>query len=306
MQIGPHISREAVPDPMNPRLWWSLANKANHTAFQTHVFNPGSLSLPENVVKRACKHDHSDIPKGGEWYFHASYFACAAPNERTAEGTATYLRNALEIAKSFGVKGIVIHTGATAGVRPVAYGVRLFEFLEKFKLFETLQSSGVELAIELGANKSELNREPGFLAVMVEAIPALGWCLDTAHCYAAGVSWERVIEVCNKLPPLVCHCNFPGSSFGSGHDVHGWRSAPQTLKVGKQVTMRSHKETQEAMEGYDNLLRLLIGKGVPLIIEGSGFLTSGFQTELDLLKELFDERPRAPAVSGREAEGVHP
>jgi endonuclease IV len=285
--IGPHYQRLTTPQQQR-----ELAVSRNWTAMQTHVWNPQSLTIPDSAVNDACQYSLGEILRDVRhafWSYHAAYVACASPNEKAAEGTARYLLKTIEIAYHHGVEVIVMHTGATSGVSPTVVRDKILHFFDRFHITEVLAELDglVKVAVELGANKSEFNMNPHYVVRLTDLNPHLGWCLDTAHAWAAGITREELAYVFETHPPLVCHANFPGSPWSSGRDVHGWRCDPQALKNGSKIVRRNYEEEDRVVSWYDTIIKLLVQRSVPLIMEGSGFSLPPGANEIETMRQRF-------------------
>jgi hypothetical protein len=236
-----------------------------------------SLSPPWDLAQ-----EWGQQPRDPEWFWHAAYVASANPSRSNAAQNSDYLAFLLEHADKYGIAAIVLHTGATADREIEEVLDTMFEFLNDYSILDLLSTTKTKIAVELGANVSEFNCAPGVFAEACRDQPDLGWCLDLAHCNAAGVPWEELREVIKQYPPLVSHVNFPGSAFGSGKDIHGWRSAPKVTKYGPRTKL----EETVTVSQYDETLHLLALKSVPLIWEGSGLEGSNAQDEFQFISGL--------------------
>jgi hypothetical protein len=260
MLIGPHCNPST-----SPRM---DALQAKWTVFQSNYCTTQSLATPKSLPR-----EDIDYPI---WFWHASYMASTNPNWAIRTGVGAYLREMLDDAIAMNIKGCVIHAGAMVD-RPINHILDGTErFLAEFGLNRDL------IAIELPAWRTTLGRDP---TPFVERFP---WCLDLAHTFAAGCPWDLLHRVVESYPPRVCHINFPGSPFGSGKDVHGWRCNPALHMVSKTMMLRPAHVITDIVTQYDSLIRLLIAKQIPMIVEGSSFPIADKVSEVNFIRSLFE------------------
>jgi sugar phosphate isomerase/epimerase len=169
----------------------------------------------------------------------------------------------------------------------VNYGI-----LDAIRNLNAKDERKVKLLIENTAAKYSFNEDLNNLIQAIEPFPELGWCLDTAHSNAAGVSFDQLRQVLKRKPPELCHANYPGSPFGCGRDRHGWRSWNIVLEG--EATEPNSGMTPAMTEEWDNLIRQLHKLNVPLILEGGSFDDGNMKRELDLLQLIL--KTESPAA----------
>lgn len=270
--IGPHCEKMSKHRRYMESMGYELS--------QTHFGNPQSFDIPAEM--------HAHYGELGEqrWIWHAAFISSANPAEKSRDGCAVYLREVIKFAEKFRISDIVVHTGAVSGIPVDKVLEGMHRFLSGCGIYEGLDGCGVKLAIELGASTCGLNLNPSVFAERFKEHPDVGWCLDLAHAYAAGCTWKELWNAIRIQPPLVCHCNFPGSPFGSSRDIHGWRSVPHLEKQGKMYSTRMGRTVDHLTEHFDITIKMLHEAGVPLIVEGSGFLGCSTQFEMATINAI--------------------
>jgi len=266
LAYGPHISLAGNADP------FEAAAVNGYTAVQTHWGNPRSLKA------KAAKKKHLRKKSDPVWVVHACYIAHAAMKPEIAQVTHAHFNTLLrEIAKA-GAQHYVVHVGGTKDRDPdeIAKGIRETQLAVKDTLEELAKAeTPVHFLVENVANKNAFNENLEKLANVTHE-PYWGWCLDLAHSNACGIDWAEVQRVVKVLPPKVAHINYPGSSFGSGLDRHGWRAAPGPTMTG------------EATAAWDKTICLLRDLGVTLISEGGSNQDSSLDAEVVVVKGILE------------------
>jgi hypothetical protein len=275
--IGPHCEKMAKQRRYMESMGYPVC--------QTHFGNPQSFDIPREM--------HAHYAEGGpeRWVWHAAFISSANPGEKSRDGCAVYLREVIRLAAKFRISDIVVHTGTVSGV-PVE---RVLEGMERFLREEGIAAelgrAKTRLAVELGASTCGLNLNPQLFAERFRGDPNIGWCLDLAHSYAAGCTWKTLLEAIRIQPPFVCHANFPGSSFGSSRDIHGWRTLPHLEKQGRATAQRMERTIDHLTEHFDMTIRMLHSAGVPLIVEGSQFPGCSTQVEMGTIRDIVAVQP---------------
>lgn len=276
--IGMHVNKLDCPHKQRQE-----ARASGLPIFQTMIGSVQSFTIPHDI-HRPYKID-DQIPG---WIWHAPYVVTAKPNAKSEAINSDHLAALINNADKFKIRSIVVHSGATVGLDAEEVIDRIFTYLRDYYLIDLLESSKVNLAVEIGASCSEFNANPHLWAAASSIYKKVGWCLDLAHVWAAGVTWTKLAEAIAIRPPFVCHVNFPGSERASGQDIHGWRTSPDDVQRGKLMAKRTASERDKLTSDFDNILRLLRAENVPLIIEGSGFTSGSYQTELNVLRSILN------------------
>lgn len=265
--LGVHMSKCPTPE-----LQRKTAREAGYSCFQTHYGNPQSLVLADQI--NGIPVDQFKIDFDWErdpiWVIHAAYLAnCTPRDSRVGHLTAKYLKNLLLQAQKLGASYVVVHTGGTKDKAPELVGSQIRQFLISYGVvdyLEGLSKTGhqVCLAVENVAAAYPFNAALFHLMESVKGLSNVGWTLDLAHAWAAGIPFQEIkllVEGQVNLP-LVCHANFPGSKFSSGKDRHGWRYKGYQGQEGSDLD-----ETDIAL--WDVVIGCLYKNRVPLILEGS-------------------------------------
>jgi hypothetical protein len=274
--IGPHCEKMAKQRRYMESMGYPVC--------QTHFGNPQSFDIPREM------HAHYGETGLERWIWHAAFIASANPGERSYDGCAVYLTE------------VIKHTGTVSGVPVDKVLDGMDRFLRDEAIYFYLGRRDVRLAIELGASTCGLNLNPQLFAERFKENLSVGWCLDLAHSYAAGCTWKTLWEAIRIKPPFVCHANFPGSPFGSSRDIHGWRTLPYMEKQGKLSSTRMDRTVAHLVEHFDITIKMLHDLGVPLIVEGSGFVGCSTQVEMETIRNIVAAQPPGEII-GNEDEG---
>lgn len=273
MRLGAHTAK--LSDPNLQRLH---ARNNNWTVSQTMYSPAQSLTIPN----MPAYYDKSITPG---WIFHAAYVSSINPGERSREGCTQYIKAMLYHAQQYNIESVVIHSGAVSA-KPVQKVLTEIEtYINDWGIRECLEKGKTTLSVEIPATTCGFSLRPDLFAERYEG-SSIGWCLDLAHCHAAGLGWTTLRTIIDKYPPFVCHANFAGSAFGSSRDIHGCRTHPHLEKKGKLTTCRDNATVDWLTKEYDETIRLLVEKNVPLITERSNFNEYNMTNELLILKEI--------------------
>lgn len=279
--IGPHTDVPKYPPRFGARaVGWGC--------FQSHFGNPHSFNVPGWYESGKDNYDPIDRTCEEKWFWHASFVASANPGDRSREICAHYLTQVCKHARKYRIDGIVIHTGKVVGIPVEIVESGMVKFLKDYRLLDAARESGTVLAVEMGASTCGFNLNPIRFAQLTNGVAGLGWCLDTAHCHAAGTPWRDVREAIEINPPTVAHINFPGSNFGSSQDIHGWRCHPNMVQHKKEKGSRNTDVAALICEEFDLTIRQLHAAGVPMIVEGSGFPFCDVHQDIVLIKRILN------------------
>lgn len=274
---------------IGPRCEWMVKHRRymevqGWPVSQTHYGNPQSFSIP------AERHALYNEPGESRIIWHAAFISSVNPAVSSREGCGTYLRQVIQHAAKFRISDIVVHTGAVSGVPIDKVLTGMHGFLSDEGIYSALADAApVRIAVELGASTCGLNLNPSVFAERFKEHPSVGYCIDLAHVFAAGCPWRELWAAFSVKEPFVVHANFPGSPFGSSRDIHGWRSKPELEKQGRKgLSIRRQDVLDSLIENFDITIKMLHLRGIPLIVEGSGFPGSTVAVEMELLRSLTD------------------
>jgi deoxyribonuclease-4 len=240
----------------------------------------------------------------GPLAIHAPYIVnLASADQEIHRRSVEVLANELRVARAYGARFVNVHLGShrgegpEAGVRRLAGGVRA-----ALDLVDG-EAPGVLLVLEngsgagsgLGAAIEELRSIDQAIADAGVDAERYGFCLDTAHLWAAGyplhtaVGVDGTLEAFDELVGLerlhMVHLNDSRSEIGSRHDRHEHVGAGRIGAEGiaRVVThpaldhVTYYLETPGMDDGYDavNLARVLdLAHGRPLAdLPGAAFHT---------------------------------
>jgi sugar phosphate isomerase/epimerase len=160
-----------------------------------------------------------------------------------------------------GATRAVIHLGGTKDREPSDVVNAAKEYwAQQTQLHDFLRQHQIKLLIENVAAAYPTNQDLEYLISITKETPdILGWCLDTAHANAAGVSYDTLRDILSnpEKKPDVVHCNYPGSLFRSGRDVHGWYYKDETPLQ------------DDAKPLWEDIVKTAYRSGCPLVVEGS-------------------------------------
>lgn len=276
--LGPHVDNCIVPRLLARGRGWGV--------FQTHFGNPQSFEIP---AVRMAPYGEEYEEREPVWIWHAAFVSSVNPRLSSREGCAEYLARVCSLGRKFRVASVVVHTGAVSGVPIGTVMEGMSDFLNR--LVAATPGDGPTVAVEHGASTCGFNLDPRVFATVWRGSPGgrVGWCVDLAHVYGAGCPWRILREAIEIYPPAVCHVNFPGSTFGSSRDIHGWRTLPQLVGGPRRsVDSRLDLTVEALVRDWDSIVRLLAGLGVPLIVEGSGFPGCDVFQEIETVRQIIE------------------
>jgi deoxyribonuclease-4 len=210
------------------------------SAMQVFVDNPTSwrrrATLPPELPafrERIAAHGIAPLS------VHAPYLVnLAGPDDDTWERSIELMTNELRVAAAYGAAFVNVHTGSHRGSGPEAGAARLAEGLRRVIEGAGDPAGDTMLVLENGAGGGfSMGATPAELGAIDRAITALGvphqrigFCLDTAHLWAAGLQVGTVTGVDALLAELdgeiglervrMVHLNDSRSEAGSGSDQH--------------------------------------------------------------------------------------
>lgn len=133
-------------------------------------------------------------------------------------------RGELQRAIALGADYLVLHPGSYCGQSPGG-GMKTFA-RSMTASARGLRLNGLQLLLENTAGGgSTLGRDPAELLelrrlVQQRADIPIGFCVDTAHCFQAGLDFSSVLESLGPEQVRVIHTNDSRTAFGSRHDRH--------------------------------------------------------------------------------------
>ena len=140
------------------------------------------------------------------------------------ERSIAAFRGELERAAALGAEYVVAHPGSSRGQTPQQ---AIHTFARSLaEATNGLKFNGLQLLLEntagggstLGRESTEL-LELGRLARAHTDLP-IGFCMDTCHCFTAGIDFFAMLKALSPEAVCVIHCNDSRASFGSRLDRH--------------------------------------------------------------------------------------
>ena len=214
---------------------------------------------------------------------HGSYLInLATPDEALWQKSQKAARDELRRSKMLDIPGYVLHPGAhvgsgtDAGIRRVAEAVNrvLAETEETRLLLETTAGQGTSI----GHTFEEL----ATIGERVNQSQRLGFCLDTAHVFAAGydlstqegydITWRAFDRIIGLEHLDLIHLNDSKRELGSGVDRHEhigrgmiglaafWRLANDSRLAGVSMVLETPKDVTLVQDKWSlDILRTLVG-----------------------------------------------
>lgn len=231
--IGAHVSIVGGLNTAFERI-----KRIDGNCMQIFSSSPRSWTLPEiSEETRAQFILEKEVLGIGPIYFHASYLINLADTGYIGELSKKALVEDLEIAKSLGMSGVIVHTGSFKnGTKNAPYQFESIEKMQYRKLIESIQnvlevSPDISLMLEnSGTRKIGWSMNELFTLVKRVNDPRLKICLDTCHLHAAGydlsteeaynVFFDRFDHEIGLERLELFHLNDSKDSFGSFRDRH--------------------------------------------------------------------------------------
>ncbi len=210
------------------------------SAMQVFVDNPTSWrrreTLPRELPAFRERLEAFDI---APLSVHAPYIVnLAGPDEETWQRSVELLANELRVAAAYGAAFVNLHTGSHRGAGREAGVAREAEGVRRVLELAGDEAGAVALVLEngsgggfcLGATPDELGAIARAAAGLGVPRERLGFCLDTAHLWAAGFAVDTGAGVDALLAEVdaevgldrvrMVHLNDSRSAAGSGSDRH--------------------------------------------------------------------------------------
>ena len=217
-------------------------------------------------------------------FLHAPYLInLASPNGNMPRISEALLERHLEIANMLGAFGVIFHIGSR-GTRPQKESEHLVA-KELSDILSRVKKGRLIIENSAGAGNlvGDSLEEVGSIMKLVDS-PRLGFCLDTAHAFEAGIfsdfSKKGVDDFENQLNEhigikklWVIHLNDSKTPAGSNKDRHE--------NIGKGLIGEN---------GFSNLLNNPVFKKTPLILEVPGYENNGpDKKNIETVRELVEE-----------------
>ncbi len=210
-------------------------------------------------------------------FAHASYLINLASQEKKLwHASVGLLKRELQMAEALGIKAVVVHPGRTKGAPRKEAIMRVKEALKR--LSSEIGLSRLVLENTAG-RKGELGSSLEELHEMIEHLqePPLGFCIDTAHAFSAGIdvtdqSILKAILQNSSAPVVLVHLNDSKGPFGSGIDRH------EHIGMGHIGT-----------DGFKNILNVLKDTDLPLIMETPKKAPGDDERNLETVRKLLGQ-----------------
>lgn len=156
------------------------------TAVQVFLGAPQRLMVPTVHKSVRDRWKEEKIRVGFKFYVHASYVINFAESGQVGSRFVWYATQLLELANDLDADGTIFHCGT--------WGKKIWEegFENSYSNWMKVhQRVGGKILIENMASPKDPKGKLDKITLLVKALPAnFGICLDTAHAYAAGYSFD--------------------------------------------------------------------------------------------------------------------
>ncbi len=161
---------------------------------------------------------------GVEIVIHAAYLInVASPNNRIRIPSRRLLQSTLDLAHVIGAKGVVVHGGhVTADNDPMDGYANWLKAVDSLK-----PSCPIWIENTAGGKKAMCRYLDSIEQLWThisrsDNIESVGFCLDTCHAFAAGLSMESVVDDIYSITGRIdlVHLNDSQGEAGSGRDRH--------------------------------------------------------------------------------------
>jgi len=211
---------------------------------------------------------------------HAAYLAnLAGPNPAFREKTIELLRHELRVAPEYGASFVNVHIGSHMGTGLEAGIARVAEAVERILDGVPLDEESALLVLEnsagggngIGESVEELIDIHEALAKRGVDLARIGYCLDSAHLWGAGVAMEGDVEIDRMVETfdtrigleklVMIHYNDSKAAHGSKLDRHqhigggevGVRGLAALITHPRLAHVNYYLETPGMEEGWDRL-----------------------------------------------------
>lgn len=210
--VGAHVDQS---DPI------SAAADLGADAVQIFLGDPQSWKAPEVRYPGGAEALRQAAADAGVLiYVHAPYVInVASPNNRIRIPSRKALAAHVKAASQIGAAGLIVHGGhVTAGEEP-AIG-----FDNWRKAFASIDPAVPVLIENTAGGNHAMARRPEALAGLFAALVDydVGFCLDTCHAWAGGMSLPEAAGICREITGRIdlVHANDSKGDFDSGQDRH--------------------------------------------------------------------------------------
>ena len=217
-------------------------------------------------------------------FIHGAYIHTPwSKSERSITGIVKELIHA----KLCHAQGVIVHLSKNAAVKENLHWV-LNKINEKLPVDWNASDPALYMEINSPKSGNQTFETPAKLGVVINSIPddlvyRIGYCIDTAHLYASGVSFRYANDVREWMDafiiqldenPILIHLNDSDSILGSGKDEH----APLYNKIWNPNDDES---------GLMELLKIASSYDIPLILERHKGI--GVEHDLDIVAGLMKQ-----------------
>lgn len=290
MKFGVHVSIEGGVDKAPERAFdlgcecFQIFSRSPHGGFAAKIDDKAADNFKRNMKKYPA----------GDFFIHSPYYInFASGNSRIRHGSASAVRNEMEVADLLGAKGVVTHLGSaadlgreTAQEKLVQGLARVFEISSPGKdktSKKKYKKYGARLFLEITAGTGNIMGDTfeeiaSFIKETEKQIGKniLGVCFDTAHAFASGYDLrtaEAVHETFLKFDKLIgleriglVHLNDSSAQLDSHIDRHA--------NIGRG---------EIGLEGINSILKELKKNNLNFILETPPVHV---QNDLKILKDL--------------------
>lgn len=204
-----------IPDPI------SQARLLQAQCLQINMGDPTSwakpsIAHPGGTSTLKAEAATAEVPI----YVHAPYVInVASLNNRIRIPSRKLLQQTLDTAAEFGASGVVVHAGHVTKDDDPAQGYENWH-----KAVSTLELSSPLFIENSASGKFSMARTPESIKRLWDSVGAsgVGFCVDTCHAWAAGISLEGLGTTIRSITGRIdlVHANNSKDPFGSGRDRH--------------------------------------------------------------------------------------
>lgn len=210
--VGAHVDQS---DPI------TAAAAIGADAVQIFLGDPQSWKAPEvrypggaEALKRAA------TDAGVQIYVHAPYVInVASTNKRIRIPSRKALAAHVKAASEIGAAGLIVHGGHVTAGEEASVGFENWR-----KAFASIDPLCPVLIENTAGGNHAMARRPEALAGLFGALDDydVGFCLDTCHAWAGGMSLPEAAAICRQITGRIdlVHANDSRGGFDSGQDRH--------------------------------------------------------------------------------------
>lgn len=246
-------------------------------------------------------------------FFHAPYMINMVANpdtdERSRRMSLHSLKKQFLMAAKMGAIGLITHVGSSKGQEQEATDSLLYEFLSELitdpEVVQAYSCMGTKLLLENDAGAgTQVFNDLWYITQVLEHMNCeiLGWCLDTAHDYAAGNDYE------DERIPMFLHEQFEASMSGMDDqrvhqlripDLIHFNNPDPNVQCGSHLDRHASvlDEGRLPLETMHRMYDTFRDFSIPMVIEGSPDpehdLRIALQWELEFVAK-YDVTPTLP------------